>query len=189
MLPSGKLKRPSVTRTENETRSTSHLPYRSARLSILFSIIRIGRTLRPNCGLFSSIMIVFLLAWAILTAQVYWECEAKSTTWKHANFPQCKLSPAVGICQLIGEQLLCTIPLSRHHSSLTAAVISDGILLFLPIRLFMIVREKKLRYRLMMIFGTCIMTTIVSFVHIAFLFGEKKVRIIIATIVEVSTRI
>ncbi|KAF9446197.1 hypothetical protein P691DRAFT_784169 [Macrolepiota fuliginosa MF-IS2] len=65
-----------------------------------------------------------------------------------------------------------------------ADIISDGTLLFVPIRLFMIIQEKELRYRLIVIFGTCIITTIVSFVHTAFLFEVKETPIIITAVVE-----
>lgn len=75
--------------------------YRSARLSILFSIIRITHTHQPN-RILHAFGILFLLAWLILTAQLYWECETK-TAWKHTEIPQCNLSVAVAICQLIGK--------------------------------------------------------------------------------------
>lgn len=68
----------------------------------------------------------------------------------------------------------------------TADIISDGILLLVPVSLFMTIQEKKLRYRLMVIFGTCIVTTIVSFVHAAYLFEAKKVPIVISAVIEVS---
>lgn len=68
----------------------------------------------------------------------------------------------------------------------TADVISDGILLLAPIRMFITIRDKRLRYRLTIIFGTCIITTIVSFVHAAYLFEVKEVFLVITAMVEVN---
>ncbi|KAF9446198.1 hypothetical protein P691DRAFT_761838 [Macrolepiota fuliginosa MF-IS2] len=136
----------------------------SARLSILFSIIRITRGFRPNRHL-AIAAALFLLAWVVLTAQLYWECETE-TAWKHAEIPQCKLDRVVAICQLITD------------------IISDGILLAVPVRLVMIIQDNKLRYRLILIFGTCVITTIASFVHAAFLFEVKEVPIMIAAVIE-----
>lgn len=48
------------------------------------------------------------------------------------------------------------------------------------------IQEKKLRYRLIMIFGTCVITTVVSFVHAAYLFEVKEGPILIAGVVEVT---
>lgn len=131
----------------------------SARLSILFSIIRVTRTFRRTVPLLI-ISGIFLLTWLLLTAQLYWECEVQ-TAWKHLEIPQCHLSRAVAIFQIISD------------------VIADSILLVVPVRLFMIIKEKKLRYRMIFIFGTCIVTTIVSTVHAAF-FCLKRRQILLS---------
>ncbi|XP_006461762.1 hypothetical protein AGABI2DRAFT_178789 [Agaricus bisporus var. bisporus H97] len=73
----------------------------SARLSILFSLIRITQNLRSN-RIFYIFGAIFLLTWLVLTAQLYWECEAKSA-WKEMKVPQCDLSSAVAICQIIAD--------------------------------------------------------------------------------------
>lgn len=69
----------------------------------------------------------------------------------------------------------------------TADIVSDSILLLIPIRMLIAIQEKKLRYRLIMIFGTCVITTVVSFVHAAYLFEVKEGPILIAGVVEVTT--
>lgn len=68
----------------------------------------------------------------------------------------------------------------------TADIISDSILLLIPIRMLIAIQEKRLRYRLIMIFGTCVITTVVSFVHAAYLFEVKEGPILIAGVVEVT---
>jgi hypothetical protein len=64
-------------------------------------------------------------------------------------------------------------------------VVSDTVLLVAPIRIFMVIIDVKLRYRVMIIFGTCIVTTIVSLVHAAFIFQSKSLPELIAGAVEV----
>jgi hypothetical protein len=48
--------------------------------------------------------------------------------------------------------------------------------------------DKVLRRRLMVIFSTCIITTIVSLVHAAYILTMGGVKVVIAAIVEVGTR-
>lgn len=71
-------------------------------------------------------------------------------------------------------------------SQFTGDVLSDGILLLVPIRMLIIIRDKKLRYRFTIIFGTCIITTVVSFAHAVYLFEVKEVSIVITAMVEVN---
>ncbi|KAF7770338.1 hypothetical protein Agabi119p4_6312 [Agaricus bisporus var. burnettii] len=138
----------------------------SARLSILFSLIRITQNLHSNRILYT-FGAIFVLTWLVLTAQLYWECEPKSA-WKEMRVPQCDLSIAVAICQIIAD------------------VVSDSVLLIAPIRIFMVITDRKLRYRTMLIFSTCIVTTVVSLVHAAYIFQSKAFPILIAAFVENS---
>ncbi|KAF7770342.1 hypothetical protein Agabi119p4_6316 [Agaricus bisporus var. burnettii] len=138
----------------------------SARLSILFSLIRITQNLRSN-RFFFIFGAIFLLTWLVLTAQLYWECEAK-TAWKKMKVPQCDLSSAVAICQIIAD------------------LVSDSMLLIAPIRIFTVITDRKLRHRTMIIFSTCIVTTVVSLVHAAYIFQSKAIPILIAAFVENS---
>ncbi|KAF9454424.1 hypothetical protein P691DRAFT_717461 [Macrolepiota fuliginosa MF-IS2] len=139
----------------------------SARLSIMFAVIRIARTLQPTRFLYF-IAALFLLTWIILTVQVFWECEP-NPSWKRMKMPQCTLSRGVPIIQIVTD------------------VLSDSSLLVVTSRLFLIFQEKKLRWRLTVIFGTCIITTVVSFVHAAYLIEAKGITILTAAVVEDST--
>jgi hypothetical protein len=42
----------------------------------------------------------FLVAWAVLLAQVFWTCES-DPAWKHAAVKQCELGKKVAIAQVI----------------------------------------------------------------------------------------
>lgn len=42
----------------------------------------------------------FLVAWAVLLAQVFWTCES-DPAWKHAAIRQCELGKKVAIAQVI----------------------------------------------------------------------------------------
>ncbi|KAJ3567031.1 hypothetical protein NP233_g6624 [Leucocoprinus birnbaumii] len=156
----------------------------SARLSILFLLINIdSRT--AGCyqpGTRRTFVIAFLTMWIFLTAQIFWECETK-TAWKGSVIPQCKVSSAVPICQIIsGRQSLVD-----EHSALTLLTVdvtSDGILLLYSTKQLRPISNKKLRLRLTLIFGTCIMTTIVSACHATYLFQSRAHAILISALVE-----
>ena len=124
----------------------------SARLSILFSIIRIDpdpimrRRLRWLAAAFIAALSFFL-------AQLFWTCEGIHDGWKNKTSPQCHLPKQVAICQLVCTYLLsfffCT------HSWLpTADVLADLSLILLPIRLIRGIKDKGLRRRLFFIFST-----------------------------------
>ncbi|TFK73728.1 hypothetical protein BDN72DRAFT_893690 [Pluteus cervinus] len=136
----------------------------AARLSILFSIIRLDpdqdqrRRLFWVAGLFTTVCLV-------LIAQLFWVCEPKPD-WKKALSPQCPLDKEVAICQLISD------------------IIADVILILAPLKLLAGLEDKTLRLRLMVIFSTCIVTTIVSLVHAAYILTLGGSKVVIAALVE-----
>ncbi|THH16263.1 hypothetical protein EW146_g4347 [Bondarzewia mesenterica] len=117
----------------------------SARLSILFTVIRLSfERLRRMMVIMS---VGFFITWVILFAQVWWVCE-RQPGWKDQPFPQCILGENVAIAQII------------------AAVLSDAILVFSPIRLIWSVRLDKItKIRLIAVFATSAITTVVSMFH------------------------
>ncbi|RDB24463.1 hypothetical protein Hypma_008384 [Hypsizygus marmoreus] len=69
---------------------------------------------------------------------------------------------------------------------LVSDIIADAILLISPVQLFTIIRDKGLRYRLMIIFSTCIVTTVVSLVHATYILVQSgKPSVVISALVEV----
>ncbi|KAH9953435.1 hypothetical protein BGW80DRAFT_1259330 [Lactifluus volemus] len=71
-----------------------------ARLSILFSIIRID----PNPVMrqrLKWVAAVFIAAVAFLLAQLFWVCQTNENGWKDSAHPQCNLPKQVPICQLV----------------------------------------------------------------------------------------
>ncbi|KAF5363410.1 hypothetical protein D9756_001074 [Leucocoprinus leucothites] len=136
----------------------------TARLSILFSLIRI----EPFNGwqrVYKTIGVVFFTIWMVLLAQLFWECEP-GVEWKQLPSPQCKLGRSVPILQL------------------TSDIFADLCLLWIPMRLFRSILNDNLRKRLMLIFSTCVATTIVSLVHASYIFVSGGPREIIAALVE-----
>lgn len=81
--------------------STFYVTIWTARLSILFSIIRIDpdphvrRRLTFVAGLFFGAILFFL-------AQLLWVCEPQKG-WKEERSPQCALNKEVAICQVVCE--------------------------------------------------------------------------------------
>ncbi|PBK60606.1 hypothetical protein ARMSODRAFT_944675 [Armillaria solidipes] len=136
----------------------------TARLSILFSIIRVdpseNRRRRLLC-----VAALFILVLAILIAQLYWVCEPEPR-WKDMRSPQCTLNKEVAICQLVSD------------------VIADLILILAPLKLLSGLEDKGLRHRLMVIFSTCVVTTIVSLVHAAYILTLGETKVVISAIVE-----
>jgi hypothetical protein len=130
----------------------------TARISILFSIIRIDpdlvmrRRLRWLAAAFVGALVFYLV-------QLLWTCERKHDGWKNMRSPQCHIPKVVAICQLV-----CTpYSASSLQDSLltylpkTADILSDLALILLPIRLIRGIKEKRLRWRLVFIFSTASM--------------------------------
>ncbi len=67
-----------------------------------------------------------------------------------------------------------------------ADIISDGLLLYFPTRQFTRIQDQKLRFRLTVIYGSCVLTTLTSFVHAAYLLKRQLLFIAISAVVEVS---
>ncbi|KAI0053205.1 hypothetical protein FA95DRAFT_1552700 [Auriscalpium vulgare] len=136
----------------------------SARLSILFSIIRLDsdpvarRKLMWLAG-------VFVAAIAFFIAQLLWVCEPHPE-WKTAMAPQCRLDKQVAICQLVSD------------------VIADFLLIMLPLRLIHGVKDKRLRRRVIFIFSTSLATSVVSLVHAAYILTSGGKNVLISALVE-----
>ncbi|KAI0050480.1 hypothetical protein FA95DRAFT_1570553 [Auriscalpium vulgare] len=136
----------------------------SARTSILFSIIRIDpdpqmrRRLKWLAALFIAALVFFL-------TQLLWVCEPMHA-WKNLPSPQCHLTKEVAICQLVSD------------------IIADILLITLPLRLIHGIKDKGLRRRLIFIFSTSIVTTIVSLVHAAYIITIGGKNVLISALVE-----
>jgi hypothetical protein len=167
-----------------------HHHHRSARLSILYSIIRLdpypGRRRRLHCT-----AALFVLFWALLMGQQFWVCQHEPG-WRNQLVPQCRFDKQIAL-----SQLTCSYAYSSHCSSnhlpvtyaytYIADVISDSILLAAPWTLWWGFSDQVLRRRLIIIFSTCVITTIVSIVHAALIITNGGEVVIIAGLVEVSS--
>ncbi|KAF9257934.1 hypothetical protein L218DRAFT_771328 [Marasmius fiardii PR-910] len=136
-----------------------------ARISIVFSIIRI----HPDPGMRQKLYWVaalFAVITAVLISQLFWVCEPAGDQWKNEEAPQCRLTRQVVIFQIVTD------------------VLSDIILVFVPIKLIANLSDRKLRRRLMVIFSTCLITTAVSLVHAAFILVGAGPQEVMAAITE-----
>lgn len=137
----------------------------AARLSILFSIIRIDPDPRWQRRL-KYIAALFIFALLFFLSQVFWVCEPTRHIWEQRASPQCSLGKEVAICQVVSD------------------VIADLLLIILPIRLIRGITDKGLQRRLVFIFSTAIITTIVSLVHAAFIINEGTTTVLVSALVE-----
>ncbi|KIJ43795.1 hypothetical protein M422DRAFT_252697, partial [Sphaerobolus stellatus SS14] len=137
---------------------------RSARISILFTVIRLSvGTLRK---ILSYAFIVFLTIWAVLFAQVWWVCE-REPGWKDAPLPQCDLGLNVAVVQVITD------------------VLCDAFLIFVPLRLVWNIRlTRPQKIRITAIFSTTIVTTCVSMSHAFFVLHAGELKKALAAIVQ-----
>ncbi|TFK34020.1 hypothetical protein BDQ12DRAFT_690247 [Crucibulum laeve] len=136
----------------------------SARLSILFSIVRLDPSeIRRRRLLYVGIL--YFVVCCVLIAQLFWVCEPEPE-WKDTASPQCTLNKEVAICQLVSD------------------IIADLILIVAPLKLLAGLEDKGLRRRLMVIFSTCIVTTIVSLVHAAYILTLGGPKVVVAALVE-----
>jgi putative effector of murein hydrolase LrgA (UPF0299 family) len=136
----------------------------ASRISIIFSIIRID----PNPDrrkLYVGVSAVYFITVVVLIVQLFWVCEPEPS-WKDAASPQCTLNKQVAISQLVTD------------------ILADMFLLFAPLRVFMHLSDKALRRKLIIIFSTCIITTIVSLVHAAYILSVGGIKVIISALVE-----
>ncbi|KAI5996831.1 hypothetical protein F5J12DRAFT_346201 [Pisolithus orientalis] len=139
----------------------------SSRISILYMVVRLTfpgafrRTLVLTA-------IVFMVTWMILGAQILWTCEAESG-WKTQPRPQCDIGRNVVIAQVITD------------------VLSDTILILAPFRLIYNIKlTKAQKTRLLSIFSTSVVTTVVSLSHAYYALIDGGLKAIMAATVEVS---
>ncbi|KAG1809634.1 uncharacterized protein BJ212DRAFT_1279157, partial [Suillus subaureus] len=144
-----------------------HAYDRCSRISILLTIVRltIPGTLRK---VLTITKVIFIIAWAVLFAQVWWTCEAEPG-WKTHPLPQCDLGRNVAIAQIITD------------------VFGDTILILAPIRLIYKVRlTKAQKIRILAIFSASAITTAVSLAHAYYVLSDGGLREAVAAMVEVS---
>ena len=154
---------------------------RFARLSILFSIIKID----PNPKFLHAIAVAFLVCGSVMIGQLFWVCEPIGYKWKFAAAPQCPVGFQVVICQIVCKFQTCTVFELIFLKPKAADVVADLILHIAPLKVFRILTDRSLRRRLMIIFSTCIATTIVSLVHAAYVLGNGRIQDLISALVEV----
>ncbi|KAF8690338.1 hypothetical protein AX14_003003 [Amanita brunnescens Koide BX004] len=136
----------------------------SARLSLLFSLIRVDP--HPQRRRFLHyVAVVYVILCILLVFQLVWICQAQPH-WKTRPVPQCHLGWQIALFQLITD------------------VVADSSLLITPLLQFRIITDKPLRTRLGVIFSTCIITTVASLVHAVFILTSSGVQVEIAGIME-----
>ncbi|KAF8997832.1 hypothetical protein BDQ17DRAFT_1362679 [Cyathus striatus] len=135
-----------------------------ARLSMLFSIIRIDPNEVRRMIMFIIAFIYFLVFIGLLSEHVSL-CEAHPN-WKKSEIPMCNIKRQIGISQLVADTTI------------------DLILLIAPLRLFIILHDKWLRNGLTIIFSTCIITTVVSLVHVVYIFLADGTKVVVSGLIE-----
>lgn len=144
--------------------TTFYLIIWTSRFAILFSIIRIDpskvRKRILHCGAGA-----FVLVCGLQIAQLYWTCEPLKP-WKQYRIPQCPLSKQVAVTQIV------------------FAALADATVLVIPLRLLVVLQYRWLRSRLMVVFSTCMITTVVSLVHAVLILTSKGPEIVILALVE-----
>jgi len=124
-----------------------YIPIWGARLSILFTIIRIAPWPRQRKILLCASGF-FVFQWVFLMIQAFWVCEITYPAWKKVEGQICVLGEAVAISQVI------------------STVVSDLILITSPL---WIIRRSTLnpalRFRLVAAFFISVATTIAALVH------------------------
>ncbi|KAJ8096300.1 hypothetical protein PM082_011455 [Marasmius tenuissimus] len=70
------------------------------------------------------------------------------------------------------------------HVENPADILADSFLLFAPLRVLMYLKDKTVRRKLMIIYSTCLITTIVSLVHAVLTFTTGGSPMIISALVE-----
>ncbi|KAG2104354.1 uncharacterized protein F5147DRAFT_704035 [Suillus discolor] len=138
-----------------------------SRISILLTVVRLTApgTLRK---ILIRTTMVFVILWAVLSAQVLWTCEDEPD-WKTEPRPQCDFGKNVAIAQIITD------------------VFGDTVLILAPFRLIYKVRlTKAQKIRILAIFSTSAITTVVSLVHAYYILSNEGLKEAMAAAVETS---
>lgn len=75
--------------------------------------------------------------------------------------------------------------LEAHRGGIVNTL-ADIIVLVVPLQLLLVLQDRWLRSRLMMIFSTCMITTVASLIHAGFILSSDGPPIVIAALVEVG---
>ncbi|KAF8190262.1 hypothetical protein K438DRAFT_1831669 [Mycena galopus ATCC 62051] len=113
----------------------------ASRLSILFSIVRVDHSAKRRRRLFW-VAVAFVGAAIFIFGEGIWVCESKPS-WKISEEGYCGLALPIAIVGLVTD------------------IISDAILLFAPLPLFRQLTDISLGRKLIVIFSTCVVATIV----------------------------
>ncbi|KAI0938539.1 hypothetical protein AcW1_001753 [Taiwanofungus camphoratus] len=141
----------------------------SARMSILFSIMRIIPNLMTLRRYASACAALFIAMWIVMLVQKTYVCE-HNTAWKTKPGVQCVLGKAVGAVELATD------------------ITADIILVALPIRLLWDISISSSRRKLLItIFSASLITTIVSIVHAGFELSPDRDGEGITAHIEAST--
>ncbi|KAI6004532.1 hypothetical protein F5J12DRAFT_722404, partial [Pisolithus orientalis] len=139
----------------------------SSRISMLFTVVRMTFP-GPLRRWLVCTAIAFMVAWMILGAQIFWTCAAQSS-WKMQPRPQCDLGRNPAITQIITD------------------VLSDTILILAPFHLICKIRlNKAQKIRLMSVFSTSGITTVVSLTHAYYVLSDGGLKEGLTAIVESS---
>ncbi|KZT43402.1 hypothetical protein SISSUDRAFT_1040421 [Sistotremastrum suecicum HHB10207 ss-3] len=142
----------------------------AARLSILFTVIRITHDVMQNRLLYATAAMFCLFA-LILSAQKFWVCIPQSG-WKDIPGASCNLGAQVAITEVVTD------------------IIGDTVLIIAPVRLIWHIRlSKPLRVRLICVFSMSILTTLVSLVQNYFQIHRGGIRNFIVSHVEMATAV
>ncbi|KAJ7847067.1 hypothetical protein B0H13DRAFT_1907441 [Mycena leptocephala] len=123
---------------------------------LIICIIRIEPSAQRRRLLFW-VAAAFVAAALFLLGQMFWICESDHSAEYYA-----------------------------YVACVKADVISDSILLLAPLLLLRNLIDKSLGRKLTLLFSTCVVTTIVSLVHAAFILRDEDMKILISAIVEIQ---
>ncbi|KAJ3509947.1 hypothetical protein NLJ89_g4943 [Agrocybe chaxingu] len=145
-----------------------------SRLAMVFTIIRIGSE-QFRHRLLAFIAMLFFLFFFILLVQLFWICGPQREVPEIAALAPGSIN--VFSCVPIRQMGILQISFDAF---------ADLSLLLSSFRLFVIIQHRPLRYRLILLFSTCLLTTGVSAVHVYLILTAKSVLILIAALVEGS---
>ncbi|KAG6840252.1 hypothetical protein C0991_007909 [Blastosporella zonata] len=139
----------------------------TARMSILFSVIRITPTGSNLKKILYGLSASFLVVWSILFSQVFWSTLTIFKILKAALAPQCTLGRNVAIAQLISD------------------IYADSVLIVAPLRLLWNLEvSRSQRNRLFVVFSSSIITTIASLIHAYYVLRVGSLDEVFVAIIE-----
>jgi hypothetical protein len=158
--------------------------FRAARLSILFTILRICPSPRMSTQI-KCCAVLFAAGLAINIGLMIGTCHADESWARKSGL--CPLHHSIPYVQMSSECLFLSLLAYQTFALFTAGIAADALLVYIPIRILRdLTSSPTLRRRLQIIFSITILLTAACIAQSIFVIKSPGLKVLIASSAEVS---